>query len=210
MNIRRCALSAILAIGLVLGVPRSTRANPILVDGFTLTSAGDGTIALAWTPGSGQSTYKILRYSATGPSILLTLPGFASSATEHLANGQAACYAVLGYAVNGQQVSSSRILCAMSVQATSLRSSLSVHFGPPPPSCTFECNPTVVLEWAPVPGATAMLLDPINNALRLQLLPGTATSATDTGGCYLVIGFGSDGAPLWISDAVCGYPAIAG
>jgi hypothetical protein len=159
---------------------------------FTITSLGDRKVHLVWHGGPGQRIASI-NFAPNFQDIfshvdLLDRPSSIDSTWTVPQNQVMECWRVVGPK-----------LCVfpdIAVGAVPRNFSLSVS------------DTTANMHWEPVPGAQAYLLIPIGSS-RVQILPGTATAASDAIGrtptCYLLAPM-IGATVIGISDVLCALP----
>ena len=144
---------------------------------LSLTYLGARQIALSWRPGRG--TPVVLRI---GPGAVAPVrPSSGTSHVESLEPGASlACYVVA--ALEGSRAAVSDLLCVLPGSAAGLAAE---NF-----ALRLDESPTAVLSWDRARGATGYILLPVGTE-RLQILPASATRATDqtAGGltCYVLV-----------------------
>jgi V8-like Glu-specific endopeptidase len=165
----------------------STRIPPTPAIGgqnFKDTSQGGGVVVLTWSSGTGQTGYRLIRITATGPVLLATLPATATTFTDQLGGGiRVACYMLATLGTGNAVVDTSPILCNIVNYAGGT-------FAPRNLSIT-EDSGLVTIDWdAPsTPGTLAYVVVPLDDP-PLPVLPSAVTVATHAPSrptCYIVL-----------------------
>jgi hypothetical protein len=186
-------------------LPTATSTTTFGGRGFTLTSLGGGQARLSWSSGTGHTGYRLLRLTSVGETPIAELPSSATSFVDSLpASFIVACYRLSVLGSGGAPVASGDVLCLMDIST-----------GTPATDFSARLNQSNVatFSWGPPAGGgqTSFALVPLG-AVRSQLLPASASSATDnTNGVatgYLVAAGGPNGF-IGFTDVIFVVPGAA-
>ncbi len=176
---------------------------------FTVTATGGSLVAFAWSSGTAQAGYQLLRLDSTGVTRAQSLPASATSALDPL-QAAVGCYQLTALDAAGHVLHWSRGFCVLpqvgfGVEATNI----SIRG-------VTEESPVATLTWTPAPGATGQALVAFvpnmpAGSQRVQLLAGDVhVAADDTGGqptCYVVLS-ATGGSIGGASQGLCALPPV--
>jgi hypothetical protein len=172
------------------------------IEGFALTSLGNGSIVLSWHTGTAadaEAGFRLRRMTIDGETVLPLLGPSTTSATDTLPAGiRHACYVVQAINAAGSVMRTGDIEC--------VATQLAFGAGPMPISINLPQRSLALVTWGDAAGATSYVFLPLG-APNVQILPATTHAAFDnTGGglrCYIVAARSATSV-IGISDGVCG------
>jgi hypothetical protein len=160
---------------------------------------------LSWDPGTLQASYALLQLAAGGAAVI-PVPGgaTATSASADVPLQEAlACFQLFAFDGATQLLTASDVDCLLPGFVTGL--------APTNFRIRLTQSNTATLAWDGVPGASGYVLVALGTNRAQALPPGTLSTPDPTGGiatCYLLLVQAAGGAPVGLSNMVCGIPGL--